>query len=344
MTSTFISTRLTVTGVMFKLILALLPALAVYVYYFGAAILVNIALASLTCVLCEAFMVWLRRDPVLPYISDLSAVLTGWLLAMSMPQLSPWWLTVGANAFAIIVAKQFFGGLGANPFNPAMAGYAAALLSFPLQMSRWSPPNTLSATRTDFNTQLAYIFREFVDRKFFIDAETSATPLDAVKTAVGMKLTVADISYMPIFGQIGGTAYEWIALGYLIGGLYLLQQRLITWHMPVAFLGTIAGLDAVLWLAIPGKIPPPWFHLFSGATMLAAFFIITDPVSAATTPKGKLIFAAGAGILTYVIRVFGGFPDGVAFAVLVMNALVPIIDARTQPPVFGRKSNATGGG
>ncbi len=340
MPSTFITTRSTVTRVMFKVLLALVPALIAYVYYYGPIIFVDLALATATALATEAIVLKLRGVPAWPFLSDLSAVVTAWLLAMSMPPMSPWWLTVGANAFAIVVVKQLYGGLGSNPFNPAMAGYAAALVAFPLHMSHWSPPQLLSATRNDFRTQLDYIFREFVDKRFLIDAETMATPLDTVKTAVGMKQTLADISYMPIFGHVSGTATEVIALGYLIGGLYMLQQRIITWHMPAAFLAAIAALAGALHLGAPAKFAGPLFHLFGGASMLGAFFIVTDPVSGATTPRGKLIFAAGAGALTYVIRVFGGYPDGVAFAVLVMNACAPLIDAHTQPRVFGRKTNA----
>jgi Na+-translocating ferredoxin:NAD+ oxidoreductase subunit D len=337
MPSTFITTELTVTRVMLKVLLALVPALVAYVHYFGPIILVDIALATITALVCEAIMLKIRGAPLKPFLIDLSAVVTAWLLAMSMPPILPWWLTVGANAFAIVVVKHLYGGLGSNPFNPAMAGYAAALVSFPLQMSHWSPPYMLSATITDFNTQLEYIFREFVGRRFLIDAETMATPLDVVKTATGAKQTIADISYMPVFGDFGGAGSEIVTLGFLIGGLYMLHQRIITWHMPAAFIGAIGVLALGSQLILPAKFAGPMFHWFAGATMLGAFFIITDPVSAATTPKGKLIFAAGAGILTFFIRVFGGYPDGVAFAVLVMNACVPLIDTYTQPSVFGRR-------
>jgi Na+-translocating ferredoxin:NAD+ oxidoreductase subunit D len=340
MTSTFLTTRLTVTRLMLKLLLALVPAMAAYVWYFGPIILVSVALATAAALAAEALMLLLRREPLAPYLGDLSAVVTAWLLALSMPPLSPWWLTVGANAFAIIVVKHFYGGLGSNPFNPAMAGYAAALVAFPLRMSHWSPPKILSATRTDWHTQLDYIFREFVDRRFLIDAETMATPLDTIKTQVSMKQTVADLAYMPIFGHAAGTGYEVVALCYLIGGLYLLQQRIITWHMPAAFLAAIALFSGVMQLANPAKFAGLLFNVFGGASMLGAFFIVTDPVSGATTPRGKLIFAAGAGALTYIIRVFGGYPDGVAFAVLIMNACVPLIDSYTQPPVFGRRATS----
>jgi Na+-translocating ferredoxin:NAD+ oxidoreductase subunit D len=335
--ATLITSRSSVTLVMFKVMAALLPGIAAYVWYFGPAILVTLAIASLTALFSEALILWLRRVPVRPFVGDLSAVVTAWLLALSMPPLSVWWLTVSATLFAIVIAKHLYGGLGSNPFNPAMAGWAAMLISFPLQMSHWSPPSVLAATRTDFMTELTYIFREFSSRRILIDAETMATPLDTLKTQIGFKQHVADILVMPIYGHFAGHGTEIIALCYLIGGLYLVQQKIITWHMPAAFLGAIALIAVALQIANPLRYASAWFHLFGGASMLGAFFIVTDPVSGATTPKGKLIFAGAAGLLTYLIRVFGGYPDGVAFAVLIMNMCAPLIDARTQPPVFGKR-------
>ena len=337
MKTTAITGKLSVTKVMFKVMLGLAPGIVAYVWYFGPAILVSIAIASVTALVAEAILLKIRGVPVWPFLSDISALLTAWLLALSMPPLSPWWLTVTATLFAIVIAKHVFGGLGYNPFNPAMAGFAAALIAFPSAMSHWSPPNTIAATRVEFRDQLNHIFREFSNKAFIIDAESMATPLDTLKVHAGNKEKIADFLYMPIFGDLAGKGTEIIALGYLLGGLFLLQQRLITWHLPVAFIAVMAGLAELFHLIDLAKHAGVLFHLFGGATILGAFFIITDPVSAATTPRGKLIFAAGAAALTFVIRVFGGYPDGVAFAVLFMNMCVPLIDAYTVPPVFGRK-------
>ncbi len=337
MKTTAITGKLSVTKVMFKVMLGLAPGIIAYVYYFGPAILVSVAIASVTALVAEAILLFIQRKPVWPFLSDMSALLTAWLLALSMPPLSPWWLTVTATLFAIVIAKHIFGGLGYNPFNPAMAGFAAALIAFPSPMSHWSPPNQIAATRVDFKDQLNYIFPQFANKAFVIDAESMATPLDTLKVHVSIKEKIADMSYMPIFGDLAGKGTEMIALAYLLGGIFLWQQRLITWHLPVAFLAVMAGMAEVFHLVDPTKHADALFHLFGGATILGAFFIITDPVSAATTPKGKLIFAAGAALLTFVIRVFGGYPDGVAFAVLFMNMCVPLIDAYTIPPVFGRK-------
>ena len=337
MKTTAITGRTNVTIVMFKVMLGLVPGVIAYVWYFGPAILVSVAIASVTAIVAEAILLLIRRVPVWPYLSDMSALLTAWLLALSMPPLSPWWLTVMATLFAIVIAKHVFGGLGYNPFNPAMAGFAAALIAFPSQMSHWSPPNAVAATRSDFAMDLTHIFREFSSKAFIIDAEAMATPLDTLKVQVANKQAIADFLYMPIFGDLAGKGTEIIAIFYLLGGLFLLQQRLITWHMPVVFFAVIAVLAEFFHLLDPARHAGPLFHLLGGATVIGALFIITDPVSAATTPKGKMIFAAGAAVLTFVIRVFGGYPDGVAFAVLFMNMCVPLIDRYTQPPVFGRK-------
>lgn len=340
MKTTAITGKLSVTKVMFKVMLGLMPGIIAYVYYFGPAILVSLAIASVTALVAEAILLVVRRKPVWPFVSDLSALLTAWLLALSMPPLSPWWLTFTATLFAIVIAKHIFGGLGYNPFNPAMAGFAAALIAFPSQMSHWSPPNEIASTRVEFRDQLNHIFPEFANKRFVIDAESMATPLDTLKVHVSTKEKIPDFtSYIPIFGKLAGKGTEMIALAYLLGGLFLWQQRLITWHLPIAFLAVMAGMAEFFHLIDPSKHASTMFHLFGGATMLGAFFIITDPVSAATTPKGKLIFAAGAAFLTFVIRVFGGYPDGVAFAVLFMNMCVPLIDAYTIPPVFGHKPN-----
>lgn len=339
MTSPYIAGSSSVSAIMFKLLLALVPGVAAFAWYFGPAILISIGIATVVALVCEALMLLLRRAPLKMFMTDWSAVVTAWLLALSLPPLVPWWLVAIGTAFAIIVAKHLYGGLGSNPFNPAMVGFAVLLIAFPLQSTRWPPPLMLSATRVSFDIMLAYIFPGLVEApRFLVDAETMATPLDTLRTQLGLEQTIADFSYMPVFGRVGGVGFEMMALCYLLGGLFLLQQRIISWHMPAAFLGGLAALGGALWLLNPGHYASPLFHCAAGGTLLGAFFIVTDPVSGATTPRGKLIFAAGAGVLTYVIRVFGGYADGVAFAVLLMNMMVPLIDAHTQPAVFGRKS------
>ncbi|HXE38123.1 MAG TPA: RnfABCDGE type electron transport complex subunit D [Azonexus sp.] len=332
-TSPYLLKETSVQRVMLKVLLALLPGIAAYVWLFGPAILVHLALATVTALVGEALMLKVRRRPLGLFLTDLSAVVTAWLIALTFPPLAPWWLTVTATLFAIVIAKQLYGGLGQNPFNPAMIAYAISIVSFPALMSQWP------GTDGHFSSQLQVIFG-LAPR---LDSLTSATPLDALKTALMLagdshSTTVASIQANPeIFGLMAGRGWEWIAVGYLLGGLWLIQQRIITWHMPAAFIGGIAVIAGALWLWQPATYASPLFHLLSGGAMLGAFFIVTDPVTGATTPRGKLIFAAGAGLLAYLIRVFGGYPDGIAFAVLLLNICVPLIDMYTQPPVFGMK-------
>lgn len=336
---TYVSQPSSVGAVMLKVLFALGLAIAAYFVYFGPAILVSLALASATALGCEALMLRIRRYPIRPYLLDGSALVTAWLLALSMPPLSPWWLIVGATAFAIVVAKHLYGGLGSNLFNPAMAGYALMLISFPAQMTQWPAVEMLAHAHLGFGDTLRYIFGGVLPAGTPLDAVTMATPLDLMKTDLKLGHTVNEITHSPIYGYIGGRGSEIVALCYLAGGLLLLQQRVITWHLPVAFLGALFA--SALWFHVydGDRYPAPWFHLMTGGAMLGAFFIVTDPVTGATTPKGKLIFGAMIGALTYLIRTFGGYPDGIAFAVLIMNMCVPLIDAYTQPRVFGHAEN-----
>jgi electron transport complex protein RnfD len=337
MFSPFITQASSVREIMFKVLLALLPAIAIYVWYYGPAILVSIALASLTALATEAAMLKLRKRPLAPFLSDNSALLTAWLLALSIPPLAPWWLVVVGTLFAISVAKHLYGGLGSNPFNPAMVGYAVLIISFPLQMTHWISPLGLGQIELSFAEQLRYIFAAQLPPAATLDAVTMATPLDTLKTQLHLGSTAHDIMQMPIYGHLGGHGSEMVAVAFLLGGLYLIASRIISWHLPVAFLAALFVTAGIFYLVDPAHYAPPLFHWFSGAAMLAAFFILTDPVTSPTTLRGKLIFAAGAGFLTYIIRVFGGFPDGVAFATLLMNICVPLIDAYTQPAVYGHK-------
>ena len=333
--SPYLSAAPSVSVIMLKVALALIPAIAAYIYVYGPAILVNLTLASMTALGTEAAMLKLRNRPIKPFLCDGSALVTGWLLALAVPPLAPWWLIVVGVGFSIVIAKQLYGGLGYNPFNPAMVGYAVLLISFPLLMSGWAAPLALAKAQLSFIDQLSYIFNGSLPAGVTLDAITSATPLDYLKTQLTLNHSAQSVMNAPIFGAFGGKGNELVTFAYLLGGLYLLQQKIITWHLPVAFLAAIAVISGVFYVADSQHYVNPLFHLFSGATMLAAFFIITDPVSGPTTPKGKLVFAAGIGLLTYLIRVLGGYPDGVAFAVIIFNICVPLIDTYTQPRVFG---------
>lgn len=326
-----------VSTIMLLVLAALLPAIAVYYFFFGPGILINLALASVTALVAEAAMLQLRNYPVKHFLTDGSAILTAWLLALSIPPLAPWWLIVVGTAFAIVVAKHLYGGLGNNLFNPAMVGFAVLMISFPTHMTQWTAPLLLSQHPVGFSEALQYYFSGTL-QGVKLDAVTMATPLDALKTQLNLQHTVSEVKNMPIFGNFGGKGGEVVAVMYLLGGLFLLQQRIITWHAPVSFLVTLALIAALLNGIDPNRYATPMFHLFTGGAMLGAFFIATDYVTGPTTPLGKLIFGTGVGFLEYVIRVFGGYPDGVAFSILIMNAAVPLIDAYTQPRVFGHDS------
>jgi electron transport complex protein RnfD len=335
--SPYISDAPSVGSIMLKVLLALVPGIAAYVWIFGGGVLATIALATTTALAAEAIMLKLRKRPIRPFLMDYSAMVTAWLLALAIPPLAPWWLVVVGTLFAIVVAKQLYGGLGYNPFNPAMVAYAALLISFPVLMTKWPAALQLAQTKLSFADQLHYIFNGLLPQDVKLDAITSATPLDYLKTQLTLKHDVASIKAAPLFGALGGKGGEYVAIAYLLGGLYLWQQKIISWQLPTAFIGVLALISGVFWVANPAHFASPLFHLFSGASMLCAFFIITDPVSGPSTPKGKLYFAAGVALITYLVRVYGGYPDGVAFAVIFMNICVPLIDEHTQPRVFGHE-------
>ena len=302
---------LTVPRVMFQVLAALLPVLAVQVYLFGPRPLLLVAVAAVAALACEALALRLRRRSMQPFLRDGSVLVTAALLALAVPPtLPPGHLVLGV-ACAVLLAKHAYGGLGQNPFNPAMVGYAVLLVSFPLEMTRWPAPGD------------------------GWDAMTGATALDALRTGLRQSYTMQEIMAGPAFGRVGAAGGEWINLAALAGGLYLLARGLVRWHIPVAVLAGLAGPAALFHNFDPGAHASASFHLASGATMLGAFFIATDPVSAATSDRGRLVYGAGIGLLTWVIRSWGGYPDGVAFAVLIMNLAVPLIDRCTVPRIHG---------
>lgn len=325
-----------VSQVMTQVCLALVPGIAAYAWLVGPAILVQLVVASLAALLAEAALLKLRGKPLAMFLSDGSAVVTAWLIALTFPPLAPWWLVATATVFAIVVAKHLYGGLGQNPFNPAMVAFAVCIVSFPALMAQW-PSVGLQLPLVD---QLNVIFG-LTPR---VDALSGATPLDAMKTALKLADGEIDVAHLlanqDIYGNFAGRGWEWVAAGYLLGGLWMWQRGIITWHVPVAFVASLVAISGGLWLYQPAHFASPLFHLLSGGAMLGAFFIATDPVSGCTTPRGKLIFGAGCGLLAYVIRVFGGYPDGVAFAVLLMNLCAPLIDYLSQPAIFGMKDKA----
>ncbi len=332
-TPPYLSQNASVQRVMLQVLVALLPGIAAYIWLIGPGVLLQLAIATASALLAEAGMLKLLNKPLGLFLGDGSAIVTAWLIALSFPPLAPWWLIVVATLFAIVIAKHLYGGLGQNPFNPAMIAFAVCIVSFPALMSQWPP----AGAHTSFVDQLALVFGAAPR----IDTLSGATPLDALKTALKLGEGSATVSSVladaTTFGAFAGRGWEWVGVAYLLGGLWLWQRKVISWHVSAAFIAGLALIATLLWLFNPAQFASPLFHLFSGGTMLGAFFIVTDPVSGCTTPKGRLIFGFSAGVLAYLIRVFGGYPDGVAFAVLLLNICVPLIDLYTQPPIFGMK-------
>jgi electron transport complex protein RnfD len=319
----------------------LIPGILVQWWFFGWGSLVQIALAVTTAYAAEALVLALRKRRFAP-LRDNSALLTALLIGIAVPPLAPWWLVVIGTAFAIIVAKQLYGGLGQNLFNPAMVAYVLLLVSFPLPMTSWLPPLALQTYPPGLLDSLSAIFTGFTLDGFaphqlreLADGTTMATPLDTLKTGFTQGHTGSEILAGPVFGGLAGIGWQWVNLAYLAGGLALLRLRLISWPIPVAMLGTLFLLSLVGFMVSPDGTIGPMMHLFSGATMLGAFFIATDPVSAATTFRGRLVYGALIGLLIYLVRTFGGYPDAVAFAVLLANMTVPMIDSLTRPKTYG---------
>lgn len=328
-----------VDRIMLEVILALIPGTLAMIWYFGWGILINLTLAGLFALLTEAVALKLRGRPALPALRDLSALVTALLFALAVPPTLPWWLTLLGILFAIGVAKQLYGGLGYNPFNPAMAGYVFLLVSYPLAMTSWLPPALLAEHTLGFLDSVRLIFTGQPPPGLTWDAITMATPLDQMRTQLDQNLMIDEIRQSPLWGDFGGRGWEWVGNWFLLGGLFLLWRRVIDWRIPVSMLLGLLLAAGFFWTLDPQTHPFPAFHLFSGGAILGAFFIATDPVSACTTPKGQLIFGALIGILVFIIRTWGGYPDAVAFAVLLMNIAAPTIDHYTRPRVFGHNPN-----
>ncbi len=320
---------------MHRVLYALIPGIATYVWFFGWGIVINLILASLTALICEAFLLKLRHYPLRPFLTDGSALVTAWLLASALSPLVPWWVVVIGSAFAIIFVKHLYGGLGNNLFNPAVAGYAVLLISFPSEMSHWPGLSSLGGFYPSFIDSLNLSFTGHTLGGLAVDAVSSATPLDIVRTELKQFYTLGEIWKSPLFGYLGARGNEIIAGIFLLGGLWLIYTKVITWHIPVAVLGGLFMCAGLFYLIDSDIYPSPLFHMFTGGAVIGAFFIATDPVTAATSLQGRLIYGIGIGLLIYIIRTWGSYPDSIAFAVLLMNMVAPLIDYYTQPRVFG---------
>jgi len=297
-------------------LLAALPGLLALFWLYGWGVLINLLLAVASALLVEAGVAHLRRQAVQAALRDGSALVSAMLLAVALPAYCPWWLTVTATASGLLFGKHLYGGVGRNPFNPAMLGFALSMVLFPQAMTHW-PGHGL-----DFLSALQQVFNPAPAP----DAWAQATALDSLR--INKSLTIDELfASNPAFGRFGGRGVEWVNLAFLLGGLLLLQRRIFSWHAPVGMLASLFLISLLCWNGSGSDSHgSPLFHLLSGATMLGAFFIVTEPVSGAKSALARLLFGIGVGLLTYLIRTWGGYPDGVAFAVLLMNLLGPTLE------------------
>lgn len=314
---------------MFAVCLALSPGFLAYIWFFGWGIVIQGLLAVGFALAAEYIALRLRKRPLALFLKDGSAVLTGLLFALCISPFSPWYVSFCGIIVAILFAKHIYGGLGQNPFNPAMVGYVFVLLCFPADMTIWP----LAAE--DSPALATYLIYIFSPPENIIDGISGATALDLMKTQLGSMAMVSEIRLESAFGHYGGAGWEWIAGAFLLGGLALTILGLIRWHIPLAVLLTVFLCSLIFHMYDSDIYPSPLFHLFSGGLILCAFFIATDPVSAATTPKGKILYGGLIGILCFAIRTWGSYPDGIAFAILIANACVPLIDHYARPRVYG---------
>ncbi|MBF0614595.1 MAG: RnfABCDGE type electron transport complex subunit D [Magnetococcales bacterium] len=334
---------LTIPALMKAVILALLPAAAMGVMVFGWSALFVMLITMLACVITERLVNLMRRHP--STLNDQSAALTGLLLAMTLPPNSPWWMCVAGGFFAVVIGKHLYGGLGYNMFNPALIARVFLLVSFPVQMTSWPAPTPLLGEHAhSLSEGLAIILSAPLNTPELADAISTATPLGQYRTEVGLGRTVREAlggSYdFDIFaaagGMIKGSLGETSAILLILGGIYLLRRKVITWHIPVSMLLGCLIPAAIFWLTAPAKYPDPLFHLVTGGLIIGAFFMATDMVTSPVTPRGQLIFGFGCGLLTYLIRTWGGYPEGVSFAIVIMNAAVPLIDQYSRPVIYGK--------
>ncbi|MBT0584807.1 electron transport complex subunit RsxD [Alteromonas oceanisediminis] len=331
------------TGAVMRLVCyAALPGIAAQVVFFGWGVIVQLILAITTAILAEAAVLLLRKKSLERTLSDYSALLTALLLAISIPPLAPWWVIVIGSVFAIVVVKQLYGGLGYNMFNPAMAAYIMLLISFPVQMTQWLPPQSIAENSASIIDAASVVFTGFTLEGYSIaqlqvnaDGVTMATPLDSVKTALLSGQTYSESLNSPMFNGAAGKGWLWVSIAYLVGGLALIKLRVISWHIPGSLLLAVAATSLMFYAVSPDNFASPYFHLVNGSAIIGAFFIATDPVSASTTPRGRMVFGALIGFWIVIIRLFGNYPDAVAFAVVIMNMAVPLIDYYTQPRTYG---------
>lgn len=309
--------------IMYGVILAMVPAMLISFYYFGLSAIILTVVSVASCLLFE----WFIQKYILQgktTITDGSAVITGMLLAFNVPTSLPIWMLVVGALVSIGVAKMSFGGLGKNLFNPAIVGRVFLLISFPVDMTTWPKPTL-----------------PFITTEFAVDGLTGPTPLGILKEGLMQGKTISELQtqipgYLEMMmGQMSGSLGEVSAIAIIIGGLFMLIRKIITWHIPVAFIGTTIVFSGILWMIDPTHYVNPLFHLVTGGLMLAAIFMATDMVTSPMSKSGQLVFGVGCGILTIMIRVWGAYPEGASFAIMLMNGVTPLINKGFKPKKFG---------
>jgi electron transport complex protein RnfD len=312
----------TTKKLMYGVVLALMPALFTSVFYFGIGAVIVTATSVISCIFFEYLIQrFILKKPV--SVTDGSALVTGLLLAFNLPSNIPVFIIITGSLIAIGVAKMTFGGLGNNPFNPALVGRVFMLISFPVQMTSWPVPAGLKTG--------------------YADAITGATPLAVIKEGIKNGESLSQLmekiptTINMFLGKMGGSIGEVAAVALLIGFAYLLVRKIITWHIPVSVIGSIAIFTTILWLVNPEKNADPVFHLLAGGVLLGAIYMATDYVTSPMNPKAMIIYGCGIGILTVIIRVWGAYPEGISFAILIMNAFVPLMNAYIKPKRFGEE-------
>ena len=327
-----------VSRIMWQVMLALLPATIFGIWCFGWPALNLFVITVSSAVLFEVICIRMAGRVAKPVIMDGSAILTGWLLAMTLPPWSPWWIGVVGSGLAIILGKQVYGGLGQNLFNPAMLARVALLISFPIEMTTWANVSPLFFSQSPGIADSWRITFMGLDN---IDAVTGATTLGYIKTEFSQNHLLADIlkdysGLLNFTGWTRGSLGETSTILLALGGVWLIRQGIIQWYIPISLLLTVTALASVFHMVDNQHYISPMIHLNSGAMMCVAFFIATDYVTSPNTPTGQMVFGAGCGLLIFVIRTWGAYPEGAGFAVLLMNAATPLIDHYIRPRIYGR--------
>ena len=341
----------TVRSVMVKVCLALIPGVGCYAWYFGPGILIQCILAIIFALLVESLLLKARKRSLYLYLTDGSAIVTALIFALMIPPLTPWWINLIGISFGLIFAKHLYGGLGHNLFNPAATAFIFVFLCFPVHMNTWPAAGNFNTGQLPVTDVIQTIFSSPFqpgnistiqitpdnepDNTARLDSISGATVLADMQNRLSAMAMISEIRRSPAYGIMAGAAWEWINMGYLLGGIALLILGTISWQIPLAVLGSMYLISLVFNVHDPELYAPGLFHLFAGGSILGAFFVATDPVSAASTSRGKLIYGSIIGILAYIIRVGGAYPDGIAFAVLIANSFVPLIDKFTRPKVMG---------